>query len=216
MAGQGAIYAIAAVERMIGETADTISLWEQRYDLPAPRRSPGGRLLYSRDDVERLRWLARELASGREPESAGGVLVTPTSSDDEVRPQILVLVAERNPRAADLQEYFLRTEGYRVEVTDSALEAEAGAAAMHPDVAVVDLDLSGHAGMGLCGRLHEVCDAAVVAASILDRRDEAMEAGAEAFLLKPLDPLVLVSTIKDLLGSSAYLKPEPHPSERRV
>ena len=215
MAGQGAIYAIAAVERMIGETADTISSWERRYHLPAPRRSPGGRLLYSRDDVERLRWLAGELASGREPGSAGGVLVAPTSSD-EVRPQILVLVAERNPRAADLQEYFLRTEGYRVEVTDSALEAEAGAAAMHPDVAVVDLDLSGHAGMALCGRLREVCDAAVVAASILDRRDEAMEAGAEAFLLKPLDPLVLVSTIRDLLGSSAYLRPEPDSAKRRV
>ena len=200
MGGRSAIYAIAAVERMIGESAETIGSWEQRYDLPAPRRSPGGRLLYSRDDVERLRWLAGELASGREPEWAGGVLVTPTTSAHDVRPQILVLVAQRDPRAADLQEYFLRTEGYRVEVADSALEAEAGAAALHPDVAVVDLDLSGHAGMGLCGRLREVCATAVVAVSILDRRDEALEAGAEAFLLKPLDPLVLVSTIKDLLG----------------
>jgi CheY-like chemotaxis protein len=215
MAGQGAIYALAAVERMIGESADTISSWERRYHLPAPRRSPGGRPLYTRDDVERLRWLARELASGREPEPAGGVPVTPTAPDVEVGPQILVLVAERNPRAANLQEYFLRTEGYRVEVTDNALEAEAGAAALRPDVAVVDLDLSGHAGMGLCVRLREVCGAAVVAVSILDRRDEALEAGAEAFLRKPLDPLVLVSTIKDLLGSSAYLRRKPEPSERR-
>ena len=70
MADQRAIYAIAAVERMMGESADTIRSWEQRYQLPPPERSPGGQLLYSRDDVERLRWLARELAAGREPEPA--------------------------------------------------------------------------------------------------------------------------------------------------
>ena len=45
----------------------------------------------------------------------------------------------------------------------------------------------------------------MVAVSSLDMRDEALEAGAEAFLLRPLDPLVLISTIKDLLGASAYL-----------
>lgn len=32
-----------------------------------------------------------------------------------------------------------------------------------------------------------------------------MEAGADAFLMKPLEPLQFVSTVKDLLGSSAFL-----------
>ena len=207
MAGRSVVYAVAAVERIIGESAGTISSWEERYGLPSPLRTPGGRPLYTRDDVVRLRWLAKELAAGREPEPLGGeVAAEVPPSVEEPRSQILVLVAERESRAADLEEYFLRTEGYQVEVTASALEAEAGAAAMHPDVAVVELNVSGHAGLDLCRRLHEVSDAAVVAVSTLDRRDEALDAGAEAFLLKPLDPLVLVSTIKDLLGASAYLR----------
>ena len=40
-------------------------------------------------------------------------------------------------------------------------------------------------------------------------RDEALAAGADAFLRKPVDPLELVSTVKDLLGAGA-------PLDRRV
>ena len=208
MAEGRAIYALAAVERILGETADTIRRREERYGLPSPSRSPGGQLLYSRDDVERLRWVAHELAAGREPRVTGTgadpALPVPTSHE-EAGPQILVLLAERDPRAADLEEYFLRTEGYHVEVCSSVNEAEAGAVMMRPEVAVVELALSGHAGLDLCRRLHEVSDTAVVALSSLDMRDQALAAGADAFLLKPLDPLVLISTIKDLLGASAFL-----------
>jgi CheY-like chemotaxis protein len=209
MAEGRAIYAMAAVERITGETADTIRGWEHVYGLPSPGRSPGGQLLYSRDDVERLLWVARELAVGREPSRGDATGPTPwvDTSRGDGDPQILVLLAERNPRSADLAEYFLRTEGYHVEVCGSAQEAEAGAVALQPDVAVVELALSGHTGLDLCRRLHEVCDAAVVAVSSLDNRDQALAAGAEAFLLKPLDPLVLISTIKDLLGASAFLRP---------
>jgi DNA-binding response OmpR family regulator len=36
-----------------------------------------------------------------------------------------------------------------------------------------------------------------------------LEAGADAFLHKPLDPLALVSAVKDLLGASAFLASSP-------
>ncbi len=36
-----------------------------------------------------------------------------------------------------------------------------------------------------------------------------MAAGADAFLGKPLDPLRFVSTVKDLLGRSAFLHNGP-------
>jgi DNA-binding response OmpR family regulator len=45
----------------------------------------------------------------------------------------------------------------------------------------------------------------VLAISVLESRDEALAAGADAFLQKPLDPLELVSTVKDLLGASALV-----------
>jgi len=47
---------------------------------------------------------------------------------------------------------------------------------------------------------------------VLEARDRAIEAGADAFLLKPLEPLQLVSTVRDLLGSSAFLRPGPEAS----
>lgn len=200
-----AIYAVAAVERILGESAETIHAWEERYGLAAPGRSPGGQLLYARDDVERLRRIGHELAAGRDPGVVRGAPLAPSSRKHD-GPEILVLLAERDPRAADLEEYFLRTEGYHVEVCGSAQEAEAGALALRPDVAVVELMLSGHTGLDLCRRLRELSGTAVVAISSIDWRDQALDAGAEAFLLKPLDPLVLISTIKDLLGASAYLQ----------
>lgn len=46
---------------------------------------------------------------------------------------------------------------------------------------------------------------AVIAVSAVEARDAAIDAGADAFLLKPLEPLQLVSTVRDLLRSSALL-----------
>jgi DNA-binding response OmpR family regulator len=60
-------------------------------------------------------------------------------------------------------------------------------------------------GFGLCGFFKQHQHVPVVAVSVLECRDQAIEAGADAFLRKPLDPLQLVSTVRDLLGSSAFL-----------
>jgi DNA-binding response OmpR family regulator len=48
----------------------------------------------------------------------------------------------------------------------------------------------------------------VLAVSVLQAGDDALVAGADAFLQKPLDPLELVSTVKDLLGTSALVARE--------
>jgi DNA-binding response OmpR family regulator len=45
----------------------------------------------------------------------------------------------------------------------------------------------------------------VIAVSAIQASDSALDAGADAFLLKPIDPLQLVSTVRDLLRSSAFL-----------
>ena len=46
----------------------------------------------------------------------------------------------------------------------------------------------------------------ILAVSALASGDAALEAGADAFLQKPVDPLQFVSTVRDLLGTSAYLR----------
>jgi CheY-like chemotaxis protein len=71
---------------------------------------------------------------------------------------------------------------------------------------VVELLISGGTGADVCHRLKEGGVPVCLAISTLDGRDEAFAAGADAFLQKPLDPLQFVSTVKDLLGKSAFLQ----------
>lgn len=206
------IYSISAVATMIGVPAATLRTWEERYGIIVPTRSQGGHRLYSRDDVERLRFVAERVAEGLAPADAHRLLASRFMTgvgfpDEAAAPsRLLILLAERDPYAADLSEYFLRTEGYEVESVFDAAEALATAASSKPQVAVVDLLISGGGGLELCRRLSGDSGLAVVAISTLDSRDEALEAGAAAFLLKPLDPLRLISTVRDLLGDSAYLR----------
>ncbi len=61
-----------------------------------------------------------------------------------------VLLAERDPYAAEFADYFLRTEGYAVHIVLSAAEAERILDAQPLNVAVIDLMISGGAGLALC------------------------------------------------------------------
>lgn len=58
------LFNLKAVVRETGVAAPTLRTWERRYGLPRPQRAPSGRRLYSRRDVETVRWLAQRLSEG--------------------------------------------------------------------------------------------------------------------------------------------------------
>ena len=68
-----------------------------------------------------------------------------------------------------------------------------------PDLSIVELMMTG-GGLALCTRLASGRSHPVLAMSALDLADEALAAGASAFLAKPIVPLQFVSTVRDLLG----------------
>jgi DNA-binding response OmpR family regulator len=74
---------------------------------------------------------------------------------------------------------------------------------MSPQLTIVELLLSGGEGVNLCRRLKARSPAPLLAVSTLDGRDASLAAGADAFLQKPLDPVVLTSTVRDLIRASA-------------
>jgi DNA-binding response OmpR family regulator len=117
-----------------------------------------------------------------------------------------VLLAERDPFAAEFLDYFLRTEGYRVRVVFDAADVTRCLEDDRPDLLVLDLLMSGGAGPELCRTVRERSAVPILAVSVVDSHDDALESGADAFLKKPLDPLQFVSTARDLLGTSAYLR----------
>jgi DNA-binding response OmpR family regulator len=88
----------------------------------------------------------------------------------------------------------------------SAEEAERRFRERPPALAIVELLISGGAGAELCTSLKQLAPVPVLAISSLDAREQAFDAGADAFLQKPLDPLQLVSAVKDLLGQSVLVR----------
>jgi DNA-binding transcriptional MerR regulator len=217
--GRG-VYSIGAVARMLGIPAATIRNWEERYETIVPERSPGGHRVYSRDQIERLRFIAAQVSRGLSAADAHRLLAEQSEAGRPLRNEgrrgatrLLVLLAERDPVAADLAEFFLRTEGYDVHLALAVGDAEEWWLESRPQLAIVELMISGGRGAELCERLKKQHDAgAVLAISVLQARDEALAAGADAFLQKPLDPLQFVSTVKDLLGASALVA--DHEQER--
>ena len=216
--GSRGVYSIGAVARMLEIPVATIRNWEERYGAIVPERSPGGHRLYSRDQIEQLRFLAAQVSQGLSAADAHRLLAEHSEGDRlsnggvGADMRLLVLLAERDPVSADLEQFFLRTEGYEVEVALTVAEAEERWLDSQPRLAIVELMISGGQGADLCRRLKQHEAGAVLAISVLEGRDEALAAGADAFLRKPVDPLELVSTVKDLLGSSALVAHGGHES----
>jgi len=60
----GSAYRIGAVARLTGISPDTLRIWERRYDVVEPRRTPKGGRLYSQQDVTRLTMIKTLVDSG--------------------------------------------------------------------------------------------------------------------------------------------------------
>ena len=212
--GDRPVYSIGAVARMLDMPAATLRAWEERYSLITPARSSGAQRLYSRVQVERLRYikaqvdagvsaadahrlLSDELAAGHVPHAAAAE--TPEESS---RP--LILIAEKDPYAADLTEYLLRTEGFEVATALDATQATLHFEERSPDIVILDLLISGGAGYRLLEDF-ATKNAQVIAVSSINSAEDALNLGAAAFMQKPIESLALVSSVRDLLGSSALV-----------
>lgn len=220
------VYSIGAVVRMLGIPAQTLRAWEDRYGQIVPARSAGGQRLYNRDQIDQLRFVREQVDSGlqsadahrllaerrNKPTGVGGIGRPAHEPDGAMTSDIdegfVILLAERDPYAADFTDYFLRTEGYLVRVVLDVPDVEHILKQNPPDLVVIDLMISGGAGLGLCKTARKYTSIPILAVSVLDSSDIALESGADAFLQKPLEPLQFVSAVRDLLGTSAFLRPK--------
>ena len=209
--GDRPIYGISAVAKMVDVPVATLRTWEDRYAQVVPTRNQGGRRLYSRRQVKQLQFVRARMNEGASTADAHRLLAerTETSQLEGVHPRpaprLLVQLAEPDAYAAEQEEYFLAAEGFQVVVTLTEGAARSAFDTSRPAVVVVEVLISGGTGLELCRYFRERAGVAVVVVSALEAADAAIDAGADAFLGKPLDPRQLVSTVRDLLGSSAML-----------
>ena len=190
----------------------TLRTWEDRYGQVIPTRNASGHRLFTRSEVEELRFIRARMTEGASVADAHRLLaeraetgapLAPAAS--RPAPRLLIQLAESDPYAAEFEEYFLKTEGFEVELALTEKAAREAFAAATPAIVIVEVLISGGTGLELCRFFRERADVAIVAISAVEAMDAAIEAGADAFLRKPLDPLQLVSTVRDLLRSSAVL-----------
>jgi DNA-binding transcriptional MerR regulator len=214
MARARGIYSIGAVARILGLSQPAIRSWEERYGLIVAERSERGRRLYTRDQLEQLRFVKERIDEGLSAADAHRLLADrqagtqPIVEERTPNPpaRLLVLLADGDRHGVELSAGLLRAEGYEVEIALSAADAEEKFAARDPALSIVELMISGGVGRALCQRLKQRRRTPVLCISSLDLGQQALAAGADAFLKKPLEPLQLAATVKDLLAPSVLVR----------
>jgi CheY-like chemotaxis protein len=123
----------------------------------------------------------------------------------------LILVVERNPVVQRLERYFLEQAGYTVEFVADGVTALGQARELHPQILVTEILVPKMDGLSLCHALKSdpsTSDIRVLVFSHLHAEERARDAGADAFLLKPLDETLLIESVERLIGTAERSVPE--------
>jgi CheY-like chemotaxis protein len=118
----------------------------------------------------------------------------------------IILVVDRDRHILELESHFLQKSGYSVGFEQDGDSAFLQALKILPDIIVTEILVPGMDGLALCRRLKadlRTRDIAVLVFSILAASDRARDAGADAFLLKPLVEHTLVATVRQLVEARA-------------
>ena len=118
----------------------------------------------------------------------------------------LILVVERNPIVQRLERFFLEQAGFEVEFIADGVSALARARELNPEILVTEILVPKMDGLSLCHALKSdpvTRDIRVLVFSHLYAEERALDAGADAFLIKPLDEERLIDTVAKLISLSA-------------
>lgn len=114
----------------------------------------------------------------------------------------LVLIVERDEVVRKLQRHFLENAGFATTFVDDGEAAFEIACQITPDLIVTEILIPKMDGLALCRRLKSndsTHNIPVIVFSILNAAGRATEAGAQAFLRKPLVGPTFLGTIRRLV-----------------
>jgi type IV pilus assembly protein PilB len=177
--------------RSLTETEELV-IEEKETEETSARRSPTGA-------IKQQELKADDAIAPPEPKKGA-----PGDSQKE-----LVLVVEDSSTIASVVKYFLELEGFRVLVAKNGKLGLAAARRHHPRVIVTDCDMPGMDGMTMVRALRADAATGNIAVLMLtsaegfEKEAEALEAGVDDYIVKPVEPRRLAARVKSVLARSA-------------
>jgi DNA-binding response OmpR family regulator len=120
-----------------------------------------------------------------------------------------ILVVDDDPVIQKLLAVNFEMEGYRVVTAGDGEEALAQVALEHPDAVVLDVMMPKIDGIEVVRRMRADAGTAVIPVLLLSARAQAkdiaegLDAGADAYMTKPFDPVDLLERVASLIGRDA-------------
>ncbi len=121
-----------------------------------------------------------------------------------------ILLVEDDERLASLVQTFLQQHGFEVRLVNNGLAVEANCREFQPDLVVLDLMLPGLDGFAVCRAIRPWYKAPILMLTAKQSDIDqvlGLELGADDYVIKPVEPRVLLARIHALLRRS-----QPTPS----
>jgi type IV pilus assembly protein PilB len=135
-------------------------------------------------------------------------LASPERKAADSQTKELVLVVEDSPTVASVVRYFLELEGFEVLVAKDGNLGLETARRDQPRVIVTDYNMPGMDGMAMVRALradattHGIAVLMLTSEQDVEKEEEALEAGVDDYILKPVEPRRLAARVKSVLARS--------------
>jgi DNA-binding response OmpR family regulator len=118
-----------------------------------------------------------------------------------------ILIVDDDPVVRHIAHTALKANGFQTTVASDGMSALAQTQRIRPDLIILDLGLPAGGGFLFLQRVKSIPALALIPVLIVSGQDRAtnetrsLEAGAKAYLQKPVSPETLVAKVQELLGA---------------